>query len=107
MTTILYLNDGCPIPVQWDKHCEDDVKPWESRYVHRMSRYNELSRAAGNEIIGDDDVVVFQNLKMEDKIVNDKKVENILKVEDDSLRTDDRNIDLGVEWFKSIDLWED
>jgi len=39
-----------------------DVGLWVPRYIHTMVRYNELGHFAGNEIIGDDDVVIIENL---------------------------------------------
>jgi hypothetical protein len=54
-----------------------DVGLWEPTYIHMMVRYNELGRFAGNEIIGDDDVVIIENLDKDDgdkKIVNDKHI---------------------------------
>jgi len=52
-------------------------------YIRRMASCNELSRAAGHEIIEDDDVV----------IVDDKKVEDRVKDEVDSLEIDNCCID--------------
>jgi len=51
---MVYLKDGCPIPpisMLWRQHCRKDAKKWDERYVGRMIAYNELSQAAGYEVI--------------------------------------------------------
>jgi hypothetical protein len=50
----------------------------------------------GNEIIGDDDVFIVENLEPQDKIANDKKLKDRVKIEDEIIRLDDCSIDIGV-----------
>jgi len=50
----LNLKDDCPIPPTcplWRRHHREDAQNWLDRYVSRMADYNELSRAAGQEVI--------------------------------------------------------
>ena len=38
-----------------------------------MVSYNELIHTTGNEIIGDEDIVIVENLEKGEKVVDDKK----------------------------------
>lgn len=106
----MYLEDMCPIPstfVLWDCHHRDDVGPYEPRYIHKLIIYNELCHATSNKIIGDDDVVIVENLEKHDddkkvvvdmKVVHDKNVVDGVEVEDDNPQIDYwGNIDLGQD----------
>jgi len=93
---ILHLKNDCPIPltsVPWAPHCRDNARPENYRYIHMMIVYNELSRVTFNEIIGDDDVVIVETFDSENYVIDDKKVEDGVKIEVDSLGLDDCSID--------------
>jgi hypothetical protein len=54
---IIKLKNGSPIPSTcplWRQHARDNALSCPDRYVSRMADYNELCRAAGFEVIGDD-----------------------------------------------------
>jgi len=61
-----------------------------------MIAYNELSQAVGYDIIGYDDLFIVENLDLQDKVVDDKKVGDEVKIEDVNLRLDDCNIVIGA-----------
>jgi len=63
-----------PTSVLWKRRRRDDAAPWEPRNIHKIVSYNELSRVVGNEMIGDDDVMIVENLEKNKKVVDDKKV---------------------------------
>jgi hypothetical protein len=54
-----------------------------------MIAYNELSRATDNEIIGDDNLFIVENVDPQEKVDNDKEVGDGVKIEDESLGLDD------------------
>lgn len=94
---IFYLKNDCPIPltfVLWAPHYRDNAHPEDYRCIHMMIVYNELSRVAFNEIIGDDDVVIVEIFDSQDCVTDDKKVEDGVKIEVDSLGLDDCSLDL-------------
>jgi len=98
---IIHLKDGCHIPPTcplWRQHARDDALSWPDRYVNRMADYNELCRAAGVEVIGDDqDLYIIENLDLEEKVVVWKNVEDGVKLEkEDNFNLDDIDIDLGA-----------
>ncbi|AES98801.1 hypothetical protein MTR_5g072990 [Medicago truncatula] len=69
------------------------------RYIRRMVDYNELPRAAGYEVIRDDeDLYIIENLNPVKKLDVEKKVEDGVKIENDkSYNLDDVSIDLGAD----------
>ena len=83
----VFLKDGSPIPptsVLWARHCREDARTWDARYVEMMVAYNVLCRAAGHEVIGDDaDLYVVENI-----------VESQSKNQSQSIGLDD--LDLGT-----------
>jgi hypothetical protein len=99
---IIYLKDGCHIPPTsplWRQHCRDDAKSWPDRYISRIADYNELCRATGYDVIGDDeDLYIIENLDPKKKVVAEKMVEDGVKIEkEDSFNLDDVGIDLGAD----------
>lgn len=68
----LKLKDGCPIPptsALWRQYHREDADTWPDRYVSRMADYNELSRAAGVEVIEDDEeLYVVENLDPDERV---------------------------------------
>ena len=53
----LDLKDDCSIPRTcnlWRQHHREDAQSWPDRYVSRMADYNELGRAAGQEVVEDE-----------------------------------------------------
>jgi len=54
-----------------------------------MIAYNELSQAANNEIIWDDNLFILENADPQEKVSNDKEVGDGVKIEGESLRLDD------------------
>jgi len=62
-----------------------------------MVAFNELSRAASCEVVGDDDIYLVENLDPEEKIDSDKKVGDGVKIEKDENLNLDRSIDLGAD----------
>jgi len=98
---IIKLKNDSPIPPTcplWRQHARDDALSWLDRYASRMADYNELCRAAGFEVIGDDqDLYIIENLDPEEKVVEGKKPEDVVKLEKkDSFNLDDIDIDLGA-----------
>jgi len=98
---IIHLKNGCPIPPTcplWRQHARDDALSWPGRYVSRMADYNELCRATGFEVIGDDeDLYIIEDLDLEENVVPGKKAKDGVKLEkEDSFNLDDIDIDLGV-----------
>jgi hypothetical protein len=98
---IKYLRNGCHIPPTcplWRQHCRDDAKSCPGRYISRIADYNELCRAAGYNVIEDDeDLYIIENLDLEEKVVAEKKVEDDVKIEkEDNFNLDDVDINLGV-----------
>ena len=60
-----------------------------------MIAYNELSRAACYDIIGDDDLYLVENLNREEKVLTGQKVEDGVKiVKDKSLGLVDCSVDV-------------
>jgi len=95
---IIYLKDGCLIPPTcplWRQHAHDDAKSWHDRYICRMTDYNELCRAVGVDVIGDDeDLYIIENHDPEYKVVVEKKAKDGVKIEkEDSCNLDDVDID--------------
>jgi len=66
------LKDGCLIPPTcplWRRHAREDAQSWPDRYVSRVADYNELSRAAGVEVIGDDEELhIIENLDPDERV---------------------------------------
>jgi len=66
------LKDGCLIPLTsplWRRHSREDAQSWPDRYVSRMVDYNELSRAAGEEVIRDDEeLYIIENLDPDERV---------------------------------------
>ncbi|KEH44283.1 hypothetical protein MTR_1g111720 [Medicago truncatula] len=62
----LDLKDGCPIPPTcnlWRRHHREDADSWPNRYASRMVDFNELSRAAGQAVVEDDEeLYIIENL---------------------------------------------
>ena len=87
----LDLKDDCPIPPTcnlWRQHHREDADSWPDRYVSRMVDYNELSRAAGQEMVEDDEeLYIIENL------VPDERVGHGLGVK---VEVDDSPIDLSA-----------
>ena len=85
------LKDGCPIPPTcplWRRHSQEDAQSSSDRYVSRMADYNELSRTAGEEVVGDDkELYIIENLDPDERVGPGPGV----KVE-----VDDSPIDLSV-----------
>jgi hypothetical protein len=73
-----------------------------------MADNNELCRATGVEVIGDDqDWYINENLDPEDKIVVGKKAEDGVKIEkEDNFNLDDVDMDLGTVYIKCISFIE-
>jgi hypothetical protein len=97
----------CLIPstfVLWGQHRQDDVEPGEPRYIHMMISYDNFSWAVDIEIIGNDDVVIVENLENEENVVYDKSVEDGAMIEVDSLELDDGSINLEGGQLKCISL---
>jgi len=64
-----------------------------------MITFNELSRATGYEVLGDDNLYIAENLDLEEKVVAHMMVGDGVHIEkDESLGLDDCSIctDLGV-----------
>ena len=58
-----------PLALYGDDTIERMHKTWPDRYVNRMADYNELSRAAGQEVIGDDEeLYIFENLDPDERV---------------------------------------
>ncbi|KEH34266.1 hypothetical protein MTR_3g463860 [Medicago truncatula] len=98
---IIHLKNGSPIPLTcplWRQHARYDTLSWLDRYVSRMADYNKLCRAAGFEVIGDDqDLYIIENLDPDENVVAGKKAEDGVKLEkEDSFNLDDIDIDLGA-----------
>jgi len=54
------ISPTCPL---WRRHHREDAQNWSDRYVSRMTDYNELSRTAGREVVGDDEeLYIIENL---------------------------------------------
>jgi len=68
----LYLKDDCPIPptsALWRRYHREDVDNWPDRYASWMADYNELSRAAGLEVIKDDEeLYIIENLDLDERV---------------------------------------
>jgi len=68
----LDLKDDCPIPptsALWRQYHREDADTWPDRYVSRMTDYNELSRAAGVEVIEDDEeLYIIENLDPDERV---------------------------------------
>ena len=68
----LNLKDDCLIPPTsslWKQYHREDADTWPDRYVSRMAYYNELSRAAGVEVIEDDeDLYIIENLDPNERV---------------------------------------
>ncbi|AES82174.2 hypothetical protein MTR_7g109380 [Medicago truncatula] len=99
--TFFLYGDDCPIPPTWPlwrQHARDDAKSWLDRYISRMTDYNELFRAKGVEVIGDNqDLYIIKNLDQEYKVVAGKKVEDGVKIEkEDNFNPEDMDIDFGA-----------
>ena len=66
------LKDVCLIPPTcplWRRHTREDAQNWPDRYVSQMANYNEVSRAAGEEMIGDEEeLYIIENLDPEERI---------------------------------------
>jgi len=69
-----------------------------------MISYNELSQAISNDIIRDDDVIIVENLELEAKFTDDKKVRDGVKIEDEGLGIDDCSIDFRTDYLKCMSL---
>jgi len=75
---MVYLTDDYLIPptsILYGQHYQDDAKSWDYRYVHMMIAYKELSRATGNEIVGDNDVAMLKTLITERRLLVIRKLE--------------------------------
>jgi len=68
----LDLNDDCPIPPTcnlWRQHHREDADNWPDRYASRMVDYNELSRAAGQEVVEDDEeLYIIENFDLDERV---------------------------------------
>lgn len=68
----LDLKDDCLIPPTWPlwrQHHREDAQSWPDRYASRMTDYNELSWAAGQEVIGDDEeLYVIENFDPDERV---------------------------------------
>jgi len=68
----LNLQDDCSIPPTcplWRRHHREDAQNWADRYVSQMTDYNELSRAAGQEVIRDDEeLYMIENLDPDEMV---------------------------------------
>jgi hypothetical protein len=68
----LDLKDDCSIPPTcnlWRRHHREDAQSWPDRYVTRMSDYNELSWAAGQEVVEDDEeLYIIENLDRNERV---------------------------------------
>jgi len=51
----------------------------------------------GIEIIGDGDLFIVENLEPQDKVANDRKVRDGVKIENEIIRLEDCSIDIGVD----------
>ncbi|KEH34242.1 hypothetical protein MTR_3g463560 [Medicago truncatula] len=71
----------------------------DRRYISRMTDYNELGRAASVDVIGDDqDLYIIENLDPKDKVVDENKTEDGVKIEKgDSFNLDNVDIYLGAD----------
>jgi len=52
----------------WRQHCRNDAKKVDERYDGRMVSYKELSRVAGYEVIGDDDLYLVENIVLKQNL---------------------------------------
>jgi hypothetical protein len=66
----------------WRQHRRQNIEKWDERFVGMMITFNELSRAAGYEVVGDDDLYLVENLDPEEPIAN-KKVRHGVRFEID------------------------
>jgi len=68
----LDLKDDCLIPptsALWRQYHREDADTWPDRYASRMTNYNELSRAAGVEVIEDDEeLYIIENLDSDERV---------------------------------------
>jgi len=68
----LDLKNDCPIPptfALWRRYHPEDADSWPDRYASRMTNYNELSRAAGVEVIEDDEeLYIIENLDHDERV---------------------------------------
>ncbi|AES78091.1 hypothetical protein MTR_7g024450 [Medicago truncatula] len=83
---MISLKDDCPIPptsVLWRQHHQQDTKKWDERYVRRVISFNELSRAAGYEVVGEDDLYLVENFYLEGKVAANRKFGHEAKFEKD------------------------
>jgi len=66
------LKNCCLIPPTcslWRRHSREDAQSWPDRFVSRMADYNELSWAAGEEVIGDEEEsYIIENLGLGVKV---------------------------------------
>jgi len=87
----LDLKDDCLIPHTcnlWRQHHREDADSWPDRYDSRMVDYNELSRAAGQEVVEDDEeLYIIENFDPDERVGPGPGV----KVE-----VDDSSIDLSA-----------
>jgi len=53
----------------WRQYHREDADTWPDRYASRMADYNELSRAAGVEVIEDDEeLYIIENLDPDERV---------------------------------------
>jgi hypothetical protein len=68
----LDLKDDCLIPPTcslWKRHHREDAQTRPDRYVSQMADYNERSRAASQEVIGDDkELYIIENLDPDERV---------------------------------------
>ena len=86
----LDLKDDCQIPptsALWRRYHREDADTWPDRYVSLMADYNELSRAAGVEVIEiDEELYIIENLDPYERVGPGPGPDPGVKVEmDDSL----------------------
>ncbi|PNX97789.1 hypothetical protein L195_g021023 [Trifolium pratense] len=84
--TVIHLNPNIPLPhtsLIGEKYCLQNALSLLNRCIHRMTTYNDLSRAQGGGIIGNS-----VTPQQEKNVIDLEKDDDVVKVEDGSIVDD-------------------